>query len=68
MLTMSILLGGHTRTGLEDTILYEKGILASNPMLVERVVRISKELGRDVATPNEAREILGLGGEKGYAI
>ncbi len=36
-------------------------------MLVERVVRISKELGRDVATPNEAREILGLG-EKGYAI
>lgn len=68
MLTMSILLGGgHTRTGLEDTILYEKGILASNPMLVERVVRISKELGRDVATPNEAREILGLG-EKGYAI
>ena len=67
MLTMSILLGGHTRTGLEDTILYEKGILATNPMLVERVVRISKELGRDVATPDEAREILGLK-KKGYAI
>ena len=51
MLTMSILLGGHTRTGLEDTILYDKGILATNPMLVERVVRIAKELGREIATP-----------------
>ena len=67
MLTMSILLGGHTRTGLEDTILYEKGILATNPMLVERIVRISKELGRDIATPNEAREILSIK-EKGYAF
>jgi 3-keto-5-aminohexanoate cleavage enzyme len=60
MLTMSILLGGHTRTGLEDTILYDKGILATNPMLVERVVRIAKELGREIATPYEARMILGL--------
>lgn len=60
MLTMSILLGGHTRTGLEDTILYDKGILASNQMLVERVVRIAKELGRKIATPDEARDILGI--------
>lgn len=60
MLTMAILLGGHTRTGLEDTILYDKGVLATNPMLVERVVRISKELGREIASPDEAREILGL--------
>ncbi|MBZ2174576.1 3-keto-5-aminohexanoate cleavage protein [Schnuerera sp. xch1] len=60
MLTMSILLGGHTRTGLEDTILYDKGILATNQMLVERVVRIAKELGREIATPDEARSILGI--------
>lgn len=60
MLTMSILLGGHTRTGLEDTILYDKGVLATNQMLVERIVRIAKELGREIATPDEARKILGI--------
>ncbi len=60
MITMSMLLGGHVRTGLEDTLLYEKGVLASNVMLVERVVRIAGELGREVANPDEAREILGL--------
>lgn len=60
MLTMSILLGGHTRTGLEDTILYDRGLLATNQMLVERVVRIAKELGREIATPDEARKILGI--------
>lgn len=60
MLTMSILLGGHARTGIEDTILYDKGILASNTMLIERVVRIATELGREIATPDEARMILGL--------
>jgi 3-keto-5-aminohexanoate cleavage enzyme len=60
MLTMSILMGGHVRTGLEDTILYKKGVLATNAMLVERIVRIAKELGREIATPDEAREIMGL--------
>lgn len=60
MLTMAILLGGHTRTGLEDTVLYEKGVLASNVMLIERVKRIAKELGREIATPDEARRILGI--------
>lgn len=60
MLTMSILLGGHTRTGLEDSLLYAKGVPATNVMLVERVVRIAKEIGREIATPDEAREILGL--------
>lgn len=60
MLTMSMILGGHVRTGLEDTLLYKKGVLATNPMLVERVVRLAKELGREIATPGEAREILGL--------
>ncbi|QEK13228.1 3-keto-5-aminohexanoate cleavage protein [Crassaminicella thermophila] len=60
MLTMAILLGGHVRTGLEDVIKYDKKTLASNAMLVERVVRIAKELGREIATPDEARKILGL--------
>ena len=60
MLTGAMLLGGHVRTGLEDTILYEKGVLATNKMLVERVVRIAKELKREIASPEEAREILGI--------
>ncbi|MGE5630813.1 MAG: 3-keto-5-aminohexanoate cleavage protein [Caulobacteraceae bacterium] len=60
MLTMSMLLGGNTRTGLEDSLLYAKGVPATNAMLVERVVRIAKEIGREIATPDEAREILGL--------
>lgn len=60
LVTMAILLGGHVRTGLEDVIEYEKGVLATNPMLVERVVKIAKALGREIATPDEARSILGL--------
>jgi len=60
MLTMAILLGGHTRTGLEDTLLYKKGVVATNPMLVERIVEIAKQLGREIATPEEARVILGI--------
>lgn len=60
MLAMAILLGGHARTGLEDTLLYKKGVAATNAMLVERIARIAKELGREIATPDEAREILGL--------
>jgi 3-keto-5-aminohexanoate cleavage enzyme len=58
---MAILLGGHVRVGFEDNIFYSKGVLAeSNAQLVERVVRIAGELGRPVATPDEAREILGI--------
>ncbi|CDG20366.1 conserved protein of unknown function [Xenorhabdus poinarii G6] len=59
--TYSILLGGHVRTGLEDNIYYRKGELASsNAQLVDRIVRLSHELGREVATADEARKILGL--------
>ena len=59
--TMAIVLGGHVRVGFEDNIYYSKGVLArSNAQLVERVVRIAKELEREVATPDEAREILGI--------
>jgi 3-keto-5-aminohexanoate cleavage enzyme len=53
--------GGHVRTGLEDNVMYHRGELAtSNRQLVERVVRIAGEVGRRVATPDEARELLGL--------
>jgi len=60
MITLAIILGGHVRTGLEDTLMYSKGVPATNSMLIERVVRIAKELGREIATTEEAREILGL--------
>ncbi|KKN07772.1 hypothetical protein LCGC14_1063510 [marine sediment metagenome] len=61
MVTQSILMGGHARVGFEDNIFLSKGVLAnSNGELVEKVVRISKELGREIASPNEARKILGL--------
>lgn len=59
--TLAILLGGHVRVGFEDNIYYRKGELASsNAQLVARMARISLELGRAVATPSEARAILGL--------
>jgi 3-keto-5-aminohexanoate cleavage enzyme len=59
--TMSMLLGGHVRVGLEDNLYYRKGEPAeSSAQLVERSVRIAEELGRPVATPADARELLGL--------
>ena len=61
MAAIGIAMGGHVRVGFEDNVYLERGILAkSNGELVEKVVRIAKELGREIATPNEAREILGL--------
>lgn len=61
MVTLSILMGGHARVGFEDNVYLHKGVLAkSNGELVARVVRIAKELDRDIATPKEARQILGL--------
>lgn len=61
MAAMAIIMGGHVRVGFEDNVYIEKGIPAnSNAELVERVVRIAKELGRPIATPKETREILGL--------
>ncbi len=62
MAAMAVAMGGHVRVGFEDNVYYEKGRLAeSNAELVERVARIAGELGRGVATPNEARSMLGLG-------
>jgi 3-keto-5-aminohexanoate cleavage enzyme len=61
MAMMGMMMDGHIRVGLEDNIYYSKGILAeSNAQMVERVVRIAKEFGREVATPSEARKILSL--------
>ncbi|EIW00746.1 3-keto-5-aminohexanoate cleavage protein [Thermoanaerobacter siderophilus] len=60
--TMAILTGGHVRVGFEDNVYISKGVLAkSNGELVEKVVRIARELGKEIATPDEARKILGLG-------
>jgi 3-keto-5-aminohexanoate cleavage enzyme len=60
MAALGVVLGGHVRVGLEDNIYYRKGELATNTQLVARVVRIARELEREVATPEEAREILKL--------
>jgi 3-keto-5-aminohexanoate cleavage enzyme len=58
---MAMCMGANIRTGLEDTIYYSRGCLAkSNAQLVERMVRIAKEIGRDVASVEEARDILGV--------
>lgn len=58
--TQSLLLGGHVRVGLEDNLYYQQGELATNVKLVERMVRIVRELGFEPATPAEARQIMGL--------
>jgi 3-keto-5-aminohexanoate cleavage enzyme len=60
MAMAALAMGGHVRVGLEDNIYYSKGRLATNAELVARVVRLANELGRPVATPDQARGILGL--------
>jgi len=61
----AIAMGGNVRVGMEDNVLYKKGVLAENNMLfVARAKRIIEEFGVDVATPTEAREILGLAPRK----
>jgi 3-keto-5-aminohexanoate cleavage enzyme len=60
MAVLAIVMGGHVRVGLEDNIYYSKGELASNEQLVARVARIAAEVGRPVAEPDDAREILDL--------
>jgi 3-keto-5-aminohexanoate cleavage enzyme len=58
----AILMGGHARVGIEDSIYYNypKEELATNANLVGRIVRIAKELSREIANPKETREILGI--------
>ena len=61
---LAIGLGGHVRVGFEDNIFLERRVLAkSNAELVEKVMRLARELGREVATPDEARSILKLKGK-----
>jgi 3-keto-5-aminohexanoate cleavage enzyme len=58
---MAIIDGGHVRVGFEDNVFLSKGVLAkSNGESVAKVVRMAKELGREIATPADARRILGL--------
>ncbi|MFZ5509535.1 MAG: 3-keto-5-aminohexanoate cleavage protein [Pseudomonadota bacterium] len=63
MVAQAVILGGHVRVGLEDNLFLEQGVLApGNGALVERAVQIVRALGESVASPAEAREILGLQG------
>jgi uncharacterized protein (DUF849 family) len=66
MVAQAILLGGHPRVGLEDNLYLERGKLApSNAALVEKAVKIVEVLGDFVATPAEARQMLGTRGANG---
>ena len=62
MNALAITMGGHVRVGLEDNIWYDddRTQLATNAGLIERLVRISLACGRDIATPDEARPMIGL--------
>ncbi|GAA5206024.1 3-keto-5-aminohexanoate cleavage protein [Microbacterium kyungheense] len=62
-------LGGHVRVGLEDNLFIEKGVKAtSNAQQVEKIVQVLQDLGKEVATPDEARAMLALKGAGATAI
>jgi uncharacterized protein (DUF849 family) len=65
MVAQAVLLGGNVRVGLEDNLYLERGVFATNGQLVARARRIIEDLGAEVATPAEARAILGLRGSVG---
>lgn len=58
----ALAMGGHVRVGLEDNIFIRRGQLASNSQMVEKVLRLAQELERELASPSEARALLGLKG------
>ena len=60
MVAQAAILGGNVRVGLEDNLYLDRGVLATNAQLVERAAEIIERLGSKVATPDEARDILGL--------
>ncbi len=61
ILYMAVITGGHIRVGMEDNIYMSKGVLAkSNVEFVEKAKTVAKEYGREIATPADARRILGL--------
>ncbi|HEY9038680.1 MAG TPA: 3-keto-5-aminohexanoate cleavage protein [Roseovarius sp.] len=69
LITMSAILGGHVRVGLEDSLMISRGTLAkTNAEQVTKIRRIVEDLGRDVATPDEARAMLHLKGGDATAI
>jgi uncharacterized protein (DUF849 family) len=60
MVAQAVLLGGHVRVGLEDNLWLERGVHASNATLTEKATKIIEFLGAKVASPDEARAMLGL--------
>jgi len=68
MLAQAVLLGGHVRVGLEDNHYLDRGVFASNAQLVERGVEIIRLLGGEPASPDEARQLLGLASVKARAV
>lgn len=67
MAAAAIVLGHHIRVGMEDNVYYRKGELATgNGQLVERAARLATEIGRPIATPEQAREMMGLGAPRQY--
>lgn len=58
----AILMGGHVRVGLEDNLFFDQGreVPATNPMLIERVVKFTRDIGREIASAREARMMLGI--------
>ncbi|MEJ2718882.1 MAG: 3-keto-5-aminohexanoate cleavage protein [Deltaproteobacteria bacterium] len=66
---MAVTMGGHVRVGLEDSLFFDtdKTRPASNPGLVDRIVTLARAAGREIASPDEARQIIGIprSGEKG---
>jgi uncharacterized protein (DUF849 family) len=69
LVTLSAILGGNVRVGLEDSVYLSRGVLAeSNAQQVAKIVGILNELSLEVATPDQAREILKLKGPDRTAI
>src|SRR5207245_3599597 len=64
MTTMAVVLGGHVRVGLEDNLYLKKGILARNEELVARARHLAEDLQREVASPDEARGMMGPGPQR----
>ena len=58
MVAQAVLLGGHVRVGLEDNLYLERGVYASNGQLVEKAIRIIRDMGARALSPSEARQVL----------
>ena len=68
MIALGMGLGADVRVGMEDNVYLSKGVLAkSNAELVSKAVKLARESGREIATPSEARSILGIGGQRAVA-